>query len=445
MKKWMFLFAMCGLWGSSAQADIVCGDMDLNGGTDIADLVYLVDYMFTSGPPLPFPATADCDGSSLIDISDLVCWVDCWFVLPGGCTPLCPFERADDHTDISGGCLGDEGSDGAPPSERGMYIEAVGNEIHVHHPDAYYQCCLLYYVQYYHYDNHFVGHETDTGELCDCYCPFDLESILHNLAPGEYVVTLFGIEGELVGVDTAVVETGVVDFNVGECVPSDPKGPPEQGDPIVNYYWSAGVLTMVHENAFFNCGADLVLEFEIVGDTLRFHEKNVNEMVPVPCMCYYELTSVVEGIPPGSYVAEVYNQDYPWEPDLLLDRQHLNLSQGGPELIDFGDTGCLERYGDDTRSTVNYYYAGDTLTMEHLDAMFNCAGIIDVVFTVAGDTLRFYEFNVSEDWVFCICPFNITATLAGVAPGTYVAEVYARDYYLDPIALVDRRTLVLGD
>ena len=276
----------------------VCGDMDFSGSIDIADLVYLVDYMFNGGPPPPFLPTADCDGNGQIDISDLVCWVDCWFVFEGGCTPQCAFEELNNHTENRGGCLDSAGADGVPPLERGMYVEAVGNDLHVYHPDAYYQCCLGYYVEYYQTGNQVFGFETDTNELCDCYCPFDLESIIHNLSPGEYIVTLFGIEGDLVGVDTAVVGTGVVDFTVGECV-QDPKGPPEEGDPIINYYWSAGILTMVHENAFFNCGAILELEFEIIGDTLRFHEKNTNEMVPVPCMCYYELTSVIEGIPPG--------------------------------------------------------------------------------------------------------------------------------------------------
>lgn len=328
MNKWIFLLVLCGLLGGSARADLTCGDMDLSGTIDIADIVYLVDYMFVGGPPLPFPPTADCDGSgSDIDISTLVCWVDCWFIFEGGCTPLCAFEELNNHTETGGQCLGGADSDGGPASGRGMYIEAVGNEIHVYHPGAYYQCCLGYYVQYYQYGNHFIGYETDTNEPCDCYCPFDLESIIHNLASGEYIITLYDIDGDLLGVDTAVVEVGEIEFIVGPCIPSDPKGPPETGDPIVNYYWSNSTLTMVHENAFFNCGAILALEFEIVGDTLRFHERNVNEMTPVPCMWHYELTSIVQGIPPGTYVAEVYNQDYPWQEGLLLDRQLISVGQ----------------------------------------------------------------------------------------------------------------------
>jgi len=57
------------------------GDINLSGGLiDIADLVYLVDYMFNAGPPPPCYEEADIDASSgLIDIADLVYLVDYMF------------------------------------------------------------------------------------------------------------------------------------------------------------------------------------------------------------------------------------------------------------------------------------------------------------------------------------------------------------------------------
>ncbi|MDH4034925.1 MAG: hypothetical protein OEV80_14120, partial [candidate division Zixibacteria bacterium] len=251
---------------------------------------------------------------------------------------------------------------------------------------------------------------------------------------------LIDIDGNLEGVDTAVVATGAIYFDVGECVP-DPKGPPEWGDPIIYYLWQSGVLTMVHENAWFNCAADLMLDLEIVGDTLRFHERNVNGDFPVPCMCYYELTSIVEGLPPGSYVAEVYNQDYPWEESLLLDRRNIHLPAGDSSMSEFGDSGCLSRGGG--RSVVNYEYNGDTLNLQHFDATFNCGAVIEVGFNAVGDTLRFYEINISEEYMACDCSFDVTGRVYNIAPGSYVAEVYARNEPDDPLLLVDRQTIVL--
>jgi hypothetical protein len=73
-------------------AFVVCLPGDINGSgsstVDIADLVYLVDYMFNDGPEPPVMATADVDGSGgIINIADLVYLVD--YMFNGGPAPVC--------------------------------------------------------------------------------------------------------------------------------------------------------------------------------------------------------------------------------------------------------------------------------------------------------------------------------------------------------------------
>jgi hypothetical protein len=64
------------------------GDLDLTGGVDIADLVYMVDYMFNGGPPPFIMNTIDVNGSCTgPNIADLVYFVDYFF--QGGDPPLC--------------------------------------------------------------------------------------------------------------------------------------------------------------------------------------------------------------------------------------------------------------------------------------------------------------------------------------------------------------------
>ena len=64
------------------------GDIDGNGiGPFIDDLVYLVDWMFNSGPPPPNMANADVDGSGGVDIADLVYLVD--YMFNSGLAPVC--------------------------------------------------------------------------------------------------------------------------------------------------------------------------------------------------------------------------------------------------------------------------------------------------------------------------------------------------------------------
>jgi hypothetical protein len=66
---------------------VMRGDINHDGGPniDISDLVYLVDYMFTGGPPPPCMEEGDVNGSGAIDISDLVYFVD--YAFTGGPPP----------------------------------------------------------------------------------------------------------------------------------------------------------------------------------------------------------------------------------------------------------------------------------------------------------------------------------------------------------------------
>jgi hypothetical protein len=71
-------------------SSLACGDVDGDGGpgVTIADLVYMVDYMFNGGLPPPVMAAADVDGSGGdLDISDLVYMVD--YMFNGGPVPVC--------------------------------------------------------------------------------------------------------------------------------------------------------------------------------------------------------------------------------------------------------------------------------------------------------------------------------------------------------------------
>jgi hypothetical protein len=59
---------------------LICGDVDGNGiGANIADLTYLVDYLFRNGPPPPNMATANVDGIGDVNVGDLTYLVDYLF------------------------------------------------------------------------------------------------------------------------------------------------------------------------------------------------------------------------------------------------------------------------------------------------------------------------------------------------------------------------------
>jgi len=67
------------------------GDADASGSLNVADLVYLVDYLFKGGPePLPIFLSGDSDCDLRLNVADLVYLVD--YVFKGGPPPCnhCP-------------------------------------------------------------------------------------------------------------------------------------------------------------------------------------------------------------------------------------------------------------------------------------------------------------------------------------------------------------------
>jgi len=65
------------------------GDVDHSGAINVADLTYLVDYLFFSGPAPPCEEESDVDGSGAINVADLTYLVDYLF-FEGPAPPPCP-------------------------------------------------------------------------------------------------------------------------------------------------------------------------------------------------------------------------------------------------------------------------------------------------------------------------------------------------------------------
>jgi len=303
---------------------ITCGDFNNNKQVNVEDLVGMVDYLFKGGPPAYYEPAIDCDGNGDINVADLVGWVN--WLFKGTIDPnACPYITVTDHEDNNSWCLEPLPEKQLPSitlSAKSFEVEVIGNDLLVHHNHATYQCCLEYKVDWYQADNVLTGFEADTGDLCDCYCPFHLTSMIYDLPAGEYSIILIGIEGDTVGTTVVTIEEDqiVVQYDNSECQE-------EKSDKSadVDYYYSGDTLSMTHWNAYLNCAADIIVNFEVAGDTLRFIERNINYKIPVPCECYFDIWALAVGINPGYYVVELYQQAYFFTETELIDRRNLHI------------------------------------------------------------------------------------------------------------------------
>ena len=65
-----------------------CGDTNRDGGIDVSDPVYLLDYLFLGGPAPDSLRFANVNGDAAVDLSDVVYVLD--YLFQGGPEPGCP-------------------------------------------------------------------------------------------------------------------------------------------------------------------------------------------------------------------------------------------------------------------------------------------------------------------------------------------------------------------
>ncbi|MCD6161321.1 MAG: hypothetical protein J7K40_02785 [candidate division Zixibacteria bacterium] len=202
-------------YAQNPECDYVPGDINGDGAVLGSDVVFGVNY-FRGGANPPNScwnyltedwlfSAADANGDCRFLGSDITFVVNYFRgnnleILWCSQTPPMPQEYV--HEEIRGEC-----TDGttAEADSGYMVLEAIGNDLHIHHMDAFYQCCLEYYVRYGIVETDITATEYDIGELCDCICPFDLESIVYDLPSALYTVRLIGIYGDTIGIDTITV------------------------------------------------------------------------------------------------------------------------------------------------------------------------------------------------------------------------------------------------
>jgi hypothetical protein len=195
-------------------------------------------------------------------------------------------------------------------------------------------------------------------------------------------------------------------------------------------------LHIHHMDAYYNCGLEYNIDYNFAGNDITATEFDTGP--PADCYCHFDhLKSVYYDLENGEYTVTVIGIE---SDTLVVEIIMVDDSFG---IIGYFDSGCLPEDPDRTLNEISYSYSDGTLTMEHDSAIFNCAAVLIVKFEQAADTLRFYEINIADIYAWCICPFDISATVVGIPSGQYVAEIWAIEPLDNPPILTDRRILDL--
>ena len=104
-----------------------------------------------------------------------------------------------------------------------------------------------------------------------------------------------------------------------------------------------------------------------------------------------------------------------------------------PYLQQYSNSGCLDGTRDDYPfcgdDAFELTLAGDTLHVLHANATYNCCpDDITVSLSVQGSLLRLTEEEILTMPCDCMCCYDVSVAVAGLAPGDYTVEYCWQDY-----------------
>lgn len=189
--------------------------------------------------------------------------------------------------------------------------EASGGTVTVHHLDAYYNCASKLQLQVTVSQSEILIQEviTNPGELARCMCRYDLSVPVAGLAPGPYKVTVQDIEGKGVGSTSVTVGNSPVTIT---SVQSACKAPPAKtygASGAVKVTVAGGQVTILHEDAYYNCAHKVTMKVSVAPGTLVAQEVITNPNDGAYCMCHYDLSAVVKNVASGAHVVKVIDAD----------------------------------------------------------------------------------------------------------------------------------------
>ena len=183
-------------------------------------------------------------------------------------------------------------------------------------------------------------------------------------------------------------------------------------------------ILVTHKDAFYNCCSEIkvnvtetpngfdLLEFD-VGDTCR-------------CMCYFDVTTEISGLTPGTYLIRYFDIDGNLVGSEVVDiPPKYTGSESSQSKCKWGLYKTdAEATPDTLEDSILVWDHGDTAWVMHKNAFYNCCSIIKTRLERTPEGFDLYEYDTATEWCFCVCYFDLTTTIYGLSPGVYIIRVF---------------------
>jgi len=195
-------------------------------------------------------------------------------------------------------------------------------------------------------------------------------------------------------------------------------------------------ITVRHEDAYYNCASKLKLDATVVDAEILVQETITNPGELALCMCNYDLEAQVKGLAAGSYSIKVLDVD-----GKLVGSAAAQV--GGARVFQVGQTlqsDCKpESDASFVGTKIKVGVQGNSATIRHQDAEYNCAAKLKLSATLSGSEILVQETVTNpEEAADCMCNFDLELTVGGLASGSYTVKLVT-----DSGAVVDSVPIVV--
>jgi hypothetical protein len=174
-----------------AGGQTLCGDPDADGGINILDISFMINFIYKDGPEPAERWVCDVNNSKQINILDIAYLIN--FLYKSGPAPVCgapPSGELVDH----GPCKRFSAAkplDTIPPDKDCLqYQYDFSGTLTIKHINAGLNCCPEFVA-----DMQVTGNTITITEIdstidggCECLCLFDLDYEIHDLIAGQYTI-----------------------------------------------------------------------------------------------------------------------------------------------------------------------------------------------------------------------------------------------------------------
>ncbi len=310
-------------------------------------------------------------------------------------------------------------------------VEQLGETVKISHIDAEYNCAARVKMT-----ASLVGSQILVQEIIEnpeeqvfCVCDYDLSVEVQGLAPGVYTVEVTDGNGQVVG-QTQVTVGESPQVSISETIQSDCKaasdGPDASDGGGVSAIQDGDTLKITHQDAEYNCAARLKMEATLVGDEILVQEILLNPGEEADCICPFDISVDVAGLADGSYTVKVFSIG-----GLLVGEVQVTI--GSLSSLSYDST-LQSDCKDDMNSSSNGPAQGtikatvvgqNAAIITHEDASYNCAAKLLLEASLSGTEIIVTEtIENPQVQANCICNFDLSVTVRGLASGTYTVKVY---------------------